>query len=238
MKKKNDDEQYQDDVELTEEYEENEDEASFIKKYSTALIVAAVAVVAIVGGYFYMSSTAEQEQAEASLALSRIMPVYLSNNYNQALYADSLPPVRGEQVTGLIKIVDMYESTDQGKYAALYAGNSLLSLQRYDEAEKYFNIAAKSEYDIVLAGANSGIAACYEYQEKFDEAAKSYQEAAENISEKSAKSRYLYYAALCYEKSGNKELAGKLFDKIIDLDVAQFSVPSKSAMIRLGMKIE
>lgn len=241
-------EQFSEDAENTKDFIEEEtvdsedilDNTQNILQRKKNLIIGISAIVVIViAGIFYFISSHNAAEEEASLSLSRVMPFYQQNDYERALNGDASVTIRGVALMGLKTIADEYSSTDAGKVAALLAGNALISTQKPDEAEKYFDIAASSKGDDVKAGANAGMASCKEFAGKFDEAAKLYEKAAELSPLDAVKSRYQYYAALCYEKIGNKDKAESLYRSLIsEFQFSEFSASAKKGLIRLGTIIE
>ena len=106
---------------------------------------------------------------KSSVALNRVLPFYQSKDYHKALMGDSLKKVRDEQIIGLIQIANEYSGTEQGKAAALYAADCYFNLEKYNEAIDYYKKASKSESNLILEGAYSGLAVCYEFQNNFNE---------------------------------------------------------------------
>ncbi|MFH1051315.1 MAG: tetratricopeptide repeat protein [bacterium] len=215
----------------------------FIYENSKAISYGLIGLIVIVALAFFLSSYLEKSSAEdkekAMVALTRIMPLYDAPDYKKALFGDSSATVRGERVIGLLEIVDKYESTDQGKLAALYAGTSYLALNKAQEAVEFFEIATDSQSKVVLTGAYAGLGACYELLNDNDKAAEYYVKSAEIAIAESTKARYNYYAAKIYEKSGDKESAAKIYREIIAKDkFSEFSNYSRSGLVRLGMKID
>ena len=244
MKKKKDqinEEEYNEiEQEEYEEYEEEEsDLQTFVQKYSTLIIIASVALIAVVAFLFYFRTSSSETESAASLALSRIQPYYLSSNYEIALNGNPQAQVRGQSVQGLKWVVSEYEDTDQGKLAALYAGNSLNATGNYNEAISYFEIAADSPSKIVEQGAYAGIAAAKEAQGQYGEAAEEYEKAAKIAEDEKTKGRYLYFAGLAYEKSGNTGRAEEIYNDLIEAKYNfEFVGSAKAGLVRLGTKIE
>ncbi len=244
MKKKKDqinEEEYNEiEQENYDEFEEEEsDLQTFVQKNSTVIVIVSIAIIAAVAFLFYFRSSSSETESAASLALSRIQPYYLSSNYEIALNGNPQAQVRGQSVRGLKWVVNEYEDTDQGKLAALYAGNSLNAMGKYDEAISYFEIASDSPSQIVEQGAYAGIAAAKESQGKYDEAAEEYEKAAKISRDEKTEGRYLYFAGLAYEQSGNKERAEEIYNKLIEAKYNfEFVGSAKAGLVRLGTKIE
>lgn len=203
---------------------------------STVVVVATVLFFVIKG---FVEKKSEENQKIASVSLSRILPYYTSNDYQRALFGDSLRTVRGQKIIGLVMIADEYGSTAQGKVAALYAGNCYLSMNQANESKKYFEMATGASSTLVKMGAYAGLGASYELQNNLSEAVKNYERASEIAETDDSKIRYTYYSALCNEKLGNKETAEKKYRQIIDESgFSEFSKYAKIGLTRLGMIIE
>lgn len=210
----------------------------FSKNLKIVIGIIGVAVLGVAGYYLY-SSMQEGSEKESALALSRIKPYIDRNEWQKALDGDQAKKVRGNDIVGLKSIVEEYGSTQSGKVAALYAGNALFTLKKYSEAEEYFEKASNSSSDVIELGGKAGLASCKEAQNKVSEAATEY-EALIPIAEKiGSKDRYQFLAALCYEKSGNKEKAEKLYRNLLaEFEESEFSGEAKSGLIRLGTIVE
>lgn len=211
----------------------------FLQKNRILLIAAAAAIVIVVAAIFIFVNARNTAENEASLALSRIMPVYQQNDLEKALNGDPAMLIRGTALQGLRSIADQYESTDAGKVAALLAGNALVATQKPSEALKYFDIASSAGADDIKAGAAAGVGTCNEFEGKFDEAANNYEKASQLAPLDAVKSRYQYYAAICYEKVGNKEKALELYKSLVDeFQMTEFAASAKKGLVRLGTIIE
>lgn len=214
----------------------------FIEENSKVVIGVSIGVIVAVILFFVIKNaiakTAIENENKASVNLSRVMQYYSIGDYQKALYGDSLAKVRGESIIGLVKIVDEYGGTESGKIAALYAGECFKELKKYVEAKEYYEIALKSKSNLVKEGANAGLGTICEYQGDYKEAIK-YFEKASNLSDVvTSKDRYLFYAALNYEKIGEKEKAINIFKDIIGRNKSEFAGFSKSGLARLGTIIE
>lgn len=214
----------------------------FFDTYRKQVNIGAISIIVLVALIFviqyFVSKSKQEKEIKASVAISRIME-YLNNaDYQKALYGDNSRKVRGEKIIGLVDIVKAYEGLPQGKLAALYAGNCFLSLDKFNEALEYFNIASKSKAKIVLEGASAGMAVAYENLNNFAQAAKYWENASNFADAIPIKDRYAYYEALCYEKLGNKEKAEQLYRIIIGHNQSEFVGFAKGGLVRIGTIIE
>ncbi len=211
----------------------------FIQKHGTLVSVISVVVIVAIAAIVYFNNKAEENRLNAINALSRIQPVYDQGDYETALNGNPSLQVRGEEVLGLIDISDKYGSTEQGKLASLYAGNSYVALNDYSNAKKYFEKAVDSEAKLVRSGANAGIAACYEKEGNFGDAAKYFEKAANLSFENEIKFRYMLFAALNYENAEKKDKAIQVYKDIVLMnEMSQFADEAKIGLARLGTVIE
>jgi tetratricopeptide (TPR) repeat protein len=211
----------------------------FVQKNGTLISVISVVIIIAVAAMVYFSNQAEENKFKAINALSRIQAVYDSGDFDVALNGDPNMTVRGEEVLGLIDISDKYGSTEQGKLASLYAGNSYIALGDYANAKEYFEKASGSEAKLVRSGAYAGIAACQDKEGKYNDAASNYEKAANLSFENEIKFRYLLFAALNYEKAEKKDKAIQLYKDIVLMNErTQFADEAKLGLARLGTVIE
>ena len=215
----------------------------FVQNKSQLISWISIGAILLVAGIFfaknYLEKSSESKRENAAVSLSRILPYYEAPDFKTALFGEKSATIRNQKIIGLIDIVKEYKSTNIGKVAALYAGNSYLAVGKASEAVGYFEIAGDSPSKLVIMGSYAGLGSCNEYMKKFDEAAEFYQKAAELSVSEQTKSRYLYYAASMFEKSGKKPEAEKIYRSIIDEDqMSEFANYSKAGLTRLGMIIE
>ncbi len=213
------------------------------RKLVSWISIGLVLIVVVV--YFasdYINKSAKENQEKAATALSRVLPVYNAKDAQSiklALYGDKTFQVRGEAVIGLVDIVKKYESTPQGKLAALYAANLFNLDKKYSEAEKYFNIALDADSKLVIEGAYAGLGAVEEAKGSFDKAITNYRKAVDNYSNYASKNRYEYYIGLCSEKLNKKDEAIKIYKGIISENKSfEFVGRAKAGLVRLGTIIE
>ncbi|MCX6153817.1 MAG: hypothetical protein NT007_06645 [Candidatus Kapabacteria bacterium] len=212
---------------------------SFIVQNRIAVIGAGIGLVILIGFLIYMFSQGEEKGQRASLALSRVLPLYSSGDFEKALKGDNVAKVRGEDIAGFESIVDQYSGTESGKTAALYAGDCCIKTNKSEEAEKYFEIAAKSKSTIIITGANAGLGMVREIKGDFKEASTYYEKASQNAEDEVSKLKYQFYSALCLEKSGDNQKAEKIYKDIIaENQYSEFANQAKTGLIRLGTIIE
>ncbi|MFM8178446.1 MAG: tetratricopeptide repeat protein [Candidatus Kapaibacterium sp.] len=206
---------------------------------TNAVIIAVVLVLLTIAGVTYYRSAKAEKEAEASLALSRIMPYVEAGDMQKALQGDPVKKVRGNDVMGLKEIVETYGSTEAGKTAALHAALASLALKNPSEAENYFDIASGSSSAYVVANAQAGTASVKEMNQDFAGAASLYEKAIAASEKSGNKDKYEYYAALCFEKAGDKENARKMYENLLaEFEFSEFAGEAKAGLTRLGIVVD
>lgn len=145
----------------------------FYEDNQSRVLMLLGAVAAIIVIIIWYNSKVSQDNMSAAAELSRIFSIYESGAYQEAI--DGRP---GTNITGLKNIVDNYGGSEQGETARIYLANAYFFLGDY--------VNAKSEYDSysgsnkqLIASAYAGIAACYEGDGDFANAAEYYLKAAD-----------------------------------------------------------
>lgn len=203
------------------------------------LAILAVLVAVVIGGIYFYRQQKQTHNIEANAALSRVRSFFEQGEFQKALTADKVPPMGGEPVKGLLAISDEYSGTEAGATAALMAGNSLSNLGKYSEATEQFERAKGSDAIVTQVGALTGLGACREAEKDYAGAAALYEQAAERGSKSGLEDRCWLYAALSYEKAGNKEKAGQIFRTIVKrYEMSELAPAAKSGLARLGMAID
>ena len=199
----------------------------------------AIVVTAIIGGMYYYMSTAAESNLEAASQLARIRPLFEAGEFETALTADTVSPVGQDQVMGLLDIADQYGDTDAGKVAALMAGNCLVNLGRFEEAQSQFQLAQSSSAPVVEVGAMQGLAACAEANGDLTGAAELYEQAAKRGTKTGLEAPCYFKAGLCYERSGNTERAGELYRTVAkQYESSEVAPSAQTGLARLGMAID
>lgn len=166
-----------------------------------------VAVAAIV--YFYVNQKSESNE-KAGLELSRIMPLY-----DQGAYLEAIEGRQGTNIIGLKKLVEDYSGSENGETAKIYLANSYAFLGNYDEAFKYYEDYGGS-IDYFEAASLAGQAGYYAVKEDYEKAANLYLKASKISQINSQNPDYLLNAGIYFLKTGEKEEAKILFNRIKD----------------------
>ncbi|MCK5086825.1 MAG: tetratricopeptide repeat protein [Melioribacteraceae bacterium] len=158
-------------------------------------IVAVVGVIAvIIIAVVLYSNRIEENNFAASAELTRVLPIYNSGSYQEAI--DGRP---GTNVIGLQKIVDEYGNSEQGELAKIYLANAFYFMGDIDAALEYFEDYSGSNKDLVAA-ALAGKASCFEVKEDYKLAAEFYNKAANENKFNPSNPDYLLKAGINYIK--------------------------------------
>lgn len=182
----------------------------FLDEYkSKVLLYAGALVVVIVLVIIYMRYQ-EGNNVKANLALSRVLSLYDSGAYQEAI--DGRP---GTNIQGLKSIVDQYGSTEAGETAKIYLANSYNMLGKFEEAYEYYDDYSGSN-DELKAAALAGVGGYYEAKNEPKEAADVFKKAASISNSNPLNADYLLKAGINYLETGDKKEAEVLFQKIKD----------------------
>ncbi|MCH7827295.1 MAG: hypothetical protein IIC75_04885, partial [Bacteroidetes bacterium] len=106
---------------------------AFIDEYrSKIMLYGGIVLVTVVLIIFFVNRNIQLNQ-QAGLVLSRMVTIYDSGSYLEAINGKP-----GTKLVGLKKIVEDYSGTKNGETAKIYLANSYNFLGKYDEAFKYF----------------------------------------------------------------------------------------------------
>ena len=181
-------------------FEENKNR---ILLYGSILAVVVLAVV-------YFLNQRSQVNETAGLELSRIMDLYDSGAYLEAIEGR-----QGTNIIGLRSIVDQYGSTENGETAKIYLANSYSFLGRTEEAYQYYS-DYNGSIDMYKATSQAGQAAYYSAKGEYQKAADLYLSASRVSKDNIQRPEYLLQAAINYISAGDKEEAKELLQSIKD----------------------
>jgi tetratricopeptide (TPR) repeat protein len=192
----------------------------FYLKYQKQILIGAGTVAIIILAFVIYSNKIQQENQDASLALSRIMPSYNAKNYKEAIEGKA-----GTNIIGLKQIVENYGSSEQGESAKIFLAHSYFMLGKYDDALKYYEDYSGS-IDLLRSTAYAGAAACYEAKGDLEKAADLFRDAAFVTKSNPQNANYLLDAGLDYHRLGKNDKAKEYF-KIIKKDYKKTEVGRK-----------
>lgn len=168
--------------------------------------LAFILSIVLVIGYFIYSS---QQEQEAQILLGVAEQALLQNDFERALYGDE------EQFTlGFTQIARSYNRTDAGNLAFYYSAVAEFELGNYEEALSYIEnysvprgvlgVAPISMHAIILSEL-----------ERYEEAARMFERAAQWDNNSSTTPQNLFEAAQAYIEIGNNQKAIELLNTVI-----------------------
>lgn len=116
---------------------------------------------------------------------------------------------------GFKDIVQDYKMTEAANLANYYAGVAYLKQGKFELARLYLEDFNADDF-LVQARAYSLIGDTYMEEEKYDDAARYYEKAANYEPNKYFSPNYLMKAALAYEKANQVQKAKETYDKVIE----------------------
>lgn len=184
------------------------------------MVSGILAIILIVIIFVYVHNT-KVEEAGAQLGIAQVE--YSNLNYDKA-------------IKRLEKLIDNYGGTDESDQGLFLLANILYQKDKFEDAKKYFEefVDSYSGSNILLASGIAGLAACYEKENKFSEAAESYAKAAATAPDFVEADNYIYLSGICYNKAGNISMAIAKFEFLVDNNVATKRVnDAKSQLLKL-----
>ncbi len=177
----------------------------YVQKHSRYLTIGLLAIPIIIIVAMMMVKSKRDAELTATARLGVAM-----QSYNLSDYSTSI----GE----LTQIVDIYSGTRAAGNAVFYLGNSYFMMEDYTQAKTYYQryIDDYSDNDLFSISSMGGVAACYESQGHFLEAALQYEKAANRYSNLFNAPFYLKDAARCYQLAEDIEKAKMAYQTIID----------------------
>jgi len=185
--------------------------------YMVAGIFALVLLIII---YVY-THNANVEEAQAQLGIAQVE--YSNLNYDKSIV----------RLEGLI---ESYSSTNEADQGMFLLANILYQRERYEESKKYFEqfVDSYSGSDILLASGIAGLAACYEQENMYMEAAETYSKAASTAPDFVEADNYLYLAGICFGKAGDTLRAIEKFEYLVENNLTNKRLnDAKSQLMRL-----
>jgi tetratricopeptide (TPR) repeat protein len=179
----------------------------FEENRSRLLLYAGILAAIVLAVIFYINNQKEKNST-AGLQLSRVMSIYDSGSYLEAIEGR-----QGTDIIGLKKIVEEYGGTENGEIAKIYLANSYIFLGKPDDAVKYYEDYSGSN-DIFKATALAGEGGYYASKNEYEKAADLYRQASLVSEENVLNPEYMLQAGINYLKAGDMERAKELFETI------------------------
>ncbi len=182
----------------------------FYEDNQSRVLIVLGGIAAIIVAIIWYNSKITQDNLSATVELSRVYSIYDSGSFQEAI--DGKP---GTNVTGLRSIVDNYGGSEQGETARIYLANCYYFLGDYVNAKDEYDSYSGSNKQLV-SSAYAGIAACYEAEEDFGNAADYYLMAAEVYEYNPMNADNLLNAGKNYIKINDREKAEEVLNSIKD----------------------
>jgi tetratricopeptide (TPR) repeat protein len=181
--------------------------AFFEENKNRIALYAGILAVIILAIILFMNNKKKNNEL-AGTELARIMNVYDSGNYLEAIEGKA-----GTKLIGLKKVVESYGSTENGEIAKIFIANAYNNLGKLDDAYKYYQDYSGSN-KIFKATALAGQASYLAYKKNYEKAADLYKKAAFVSDADVLNPEYLLHAGINYMAVGKNSDAKELFDKI------------------------
>jgi tetratricopeptide (TPR) repeat protein len=180
---------------------------NWVERNPKPVIGIAIAIALIVGGYFGFQYYKDSQDAEAQTEMFQAVYYFEADSLDLALNGDG-------NTLGFIEITKEYKFSDAAELAHYYAGVAYLKQGKYELARLYLEDFDANDL-LVQARAYSLIGDTYMEEQKFEDAAKYYDKAANYKPNKFFTPAYLMKAGLAYEKNNQTDKAKEAYDKII-----------------------
>jgi tetratricopeptide (TPR) repeat protein len=183
--------------------------------------VSGILVVVLSIIVFVYVHNANVEEARAQLGIAQVE--YSNLNYDKAIIR-------------LESLIESYSSTNEADQGMFLLANVLYQKERFEESKNYFEqfVNSYSGSDILLASGIAGLAACYEKEDQFAEAAETYSKAASTAPDFVESDNYLYLAGICFSKAGNTVKAIEKFEYLVENNVTSKRLnDAKSQLLKL-----
>ena len=180
---------------------------SWLESNPKIVIGFTAAILLIIGGYFGFQYYKQSQNVLAQKEMFQAVFYFEADSLNRALNGD------GNNL-GFLNIVEDYGITDAGNLANYYAGVSYLKQGKYESARLYLEDFSSSDL-LVQARAYSLIGDAYMEEQKYEDAAKFYNKAANYEPNKYFSPSYLMKEALAYEKLNQNDKAKAAYEKVI-----------------------
>ena len=177
----------------------------FIQKHSRYLNIGLLAIPVIVIVAVLMVRSKRNAEFNAAEQLSVAEQSYQTADYSTSIDA-------------LAQIINGYPGTRAAGEAAFYLGNVYFLTEDYNQAEKYYQLYINdyTDHDLYSVSSMAGIAACYENQGRFIDAALQYEKAANRYDDLFYVPFYLKDTARCYALAGENEKAKRVYQTVLD----------------------
>ena len=178
------------------------------EEHKQKIIIGVGAIAILILAITWFVNKKAEDNLLAAAQISQVVSSFEQGQFQKAI--DGEP---GTQLVGLKSIVDNYGSTEQGEIAKIYLANSYYSLGDYENAEETYSDYS-GESKLHQSTAYAGMAACYEVQADYEEAAKYYKKAADTYKLETQTADFLLNAGINYLKAGQKDKAKDVLETV------------------------
>ena len=181
---------------------------NWLEQNPKIVVGIAAAILIIVGGYFAFNYYKNNQNALAQNEMFQAVHYFEADSLDKALNGD------GNNL-GFLQIIDEFGITDAANLANYYAGVSYLKQGKYELARLYLEDFSANDL-LIQARAYSLVGDSYMEEQKYDDAAKYYNKAANYKPNKYFCPTDLMKEALAYERLNQNDKARETYDKIIN----------------------
>ncbi len=184
------------------------DALAFFDEYKSKIMLYGGITLAAVFLIIFFVNRNIQLNEKAGLELARVMNIYDSGSYLEAVNGKP-----GTNLFGLKKIVEEYGSTENGEIAKIYLANSYSFLGKYEEAYNYYK-AYNGDIDMYKAASLAGQGDYFALKNDYAKAADYFEKAAHINKLVAMDPEYLLKAGINYLLAGNKAKAKEVLSNI------------------------
>ncbi|MDE2825576.1 MAG: tetratricopeptide repeat protein [Gemmatimonadota bacterium] len=180
--------------------------SSEIDRHWKSLTAAVVLVVACVVGWYYWSNMQTTDLAEAGQIFAPGQTAMQDSRYEDAI------PI-------FERVVTEYGGTSVALEATIELANACFQTGDFEKARTYYQTYLDefgSQDAHFWLAARSGLAACDEEEEKFEEAANQYLALADEDPDSYLAPGFLLDAARCFGAADQKDQARALYDRVVE----------------------
>jgi TolA-binding protein len=190
--------------------------ADYIRNRAQAFSVGAIAVVAVILGINFFIESQEAAKVDATARLGDMLMAEQSGQIDEAIRIAE-------------ELLTTYAGTPAAAQGTVLLGNLHFSQGRYTDALRYFDLylADYGPVDVLTNAAENGQAACLEAQGDLDEAARRYEDIAQQFSGMAPAALAQMNAARCYGMLGNRTKQRQLLEAVRD-EYARFPVAARA----------
>ncbi|MFC1569509.1 tol-pal system YbgF family protein [bacterium] len=177
----------------------------FIQRHSKTINIGLIAIVLLTVFITFDSKNKKDSNKNAESDIVMAEQIYFSKDYDRAINA-------------LLPVAEQYRGTVAAGRAVFYIANAYFEQGVYTEARQYFQqyVDDYGQIDYFKSSSYAGIAACYENEMLYAEAAQAYEKAAKTVNDDFSTPFRLKDAARCYILADQFEKGRALYQHLLD----------------------